>query len=121
LFFTKKIILFSISDYNLFNYSNIIPVAENLIRVMVLYVSFNGFILVLDGLLRGVGDTYWVMKITSIAYFVFILVETCLIRLFHVHYLLAFAIVVILMIFLFHMLFWRFKIGAWKKIHLIAN
>lgn len=119
--FSKYLIALPILGQNMFDYNNVITIAENLAMIMIIYMGLNGFVLVFDGLLRGAGDTYWVMIITSTINTVFLAIEFYLIRILHADYLLTFGMLIILMFGLLLGLLWRFKVGKWQSINLISS
>lgn len=120
-------ILFNDNIINLFlhthNMSNNLDtiVTKMFMYIMIFSFGFESLLIVLDGALRGAGDTRWVMRTTAIIYIVFLLTEYLAIKVFFINYVFSYMGIILLSISLVFVLMNRYRGTKWLNIHMISN
>lgn len=101
--------------------TNIIATTRTFIKIMIVAFGFESLLMVLDGTLRGAGDTKWVMCTTSLICITFLVLEYLVIKVFSVNYLFSYVGIILLDCSLFLFFLKRYLGTAWPETKMISN
>lgn len=95
------------------------PLAVSMIKFIPLYVSAVVVLIVYVGALRGAGDTFWAMLITTGIHW--ITTAAIFVTLYRLNYspLTAWAVLVFGFLALCWLPYWRYRQGKWREIHIV--
>jgi len=121
LFFSENIVNIFIHANSIHEKANIIMVTKRFIRIMIVALGFESLVIVLDGALRGAGDTKWIMRVTSIVYIFFVFLEYLAIKIFKMDYVFSYMGAILLGSILFLLLMKRYLGNNWLKVKIVSN
>jgi MATE family multidrug resistance protein len=98
----------------------LIPMSVNLLRLLAIYMIFEGGNLTFQFAIKGAGDTAFVMKVFAVLSFILVIIPTYLIiNVFKMGVYAAWIITMTYEISLFTIFYFRYKSAKWKKMRVI--
>jgi len=113
--------LFS-SNTNPGEFQDILTKGVILLRIVAIYTLFNNMFIIFCGALNGAGDTHFAMWTQiALSWFAFVPAVYIVINHFHLGLLPAWTCLLVYVILLGTVFWWRFRSGYWKTIRMITN
>ncbi len=97
------------------------PISVSLIRVASLYVLSEAVMISFVGALRGAGDTYFTMFASIGVHWLFVGILYLSLNVFHISVPTSWFFIAVFYLAFCGVLYWRFKGGKWKNIHIINS